>query len=179
MNIGFDLDNVFISLPPFVPSKIIDFFYKGKVNHELRYRIPSRFEQIVRVISHHPIFRPSINQNLDYLRDLSKTKNNKYYLVSSRFSFLKNRTNDLIKHHQLDKIFTAMYFNYFNDQPHEFKNKMIKKLNLDIFVDDDLQLLEYLADKNPKTKFFWLNRELSKPMNKNLFAINQISEIFN
>jgi hypothetical protein len=179
VNIGFDLDNIFINTPPIVPGEIIEWLYKEKSNGYLRYRIPSKLEQIIRIISHHPLFRPPIHANLNYLRSLGKTKKDKYYLVSSRFSFLENRTNDLIKQHQLDKIFTAMYFNYSNDQPHEFKNKMIKKLNLDIFVDDDLQLLGYLADKNPKTKFFWLNKKLSKNLRKNLSAVKQISEILN
>jgi hypothetical protein len=70
-----------------------------------------------------------------------------------------------------------MYFNYDNKQPHEFKNEIIKKLDLDILVDDDLQLLEYLTDKNPKTKFFWLNEKVSKPLKKNLFAIKYLSEM--
>jgi hypothetical protein len=178
MNIGFDLDKVFINFPPFVPSEIIDLIYKGKTNHELKYRIPSRLEQIVRIISHHPIFRSPIAENLEYIRKLNMKNKNKYYLISSRFSFLKNRTTDLIKRHNLDKIFNAMYFNYENKQPHQFKNEIIKKINLDMFVDDDLQLLEYLTNRNSKTKFFWLNNKISKPLKKNLFAIKHISEMF-
>jgi hypothetical protein len=70
-----------------------------------------------------------------------------------------------------------MYFNYNNKQPHEFKNEILKKLKLDMYADDDLQLLEYLTDKNPKTKFFWLNGKVSKPLKKNLFAIKYLSEM--
>ena len=178
MNIGFDLDKIFINLPPLVPSRIIDLFYKGKVNHELKYRIPSRTEQIIRIFSHYPLFRPPITKNLSYVKSLALANKNKYYLVSSRFGFLKKRTDNLIKRHNLDKIFNAMYFNYENKQPHQFKNEIIKKLDLDMFVDDDLQLLEYLIEKNPKIKFFWLNNMFSKPLKKNLFAIKHISEMF-
>lgn len=177
MNIGFDLDKIFINFPPFVPGKIIEWLYKEKVNRELKYRIPSRIEQIIRVFSHYPIFRPPIIKNIEYVRNLSLTKTNKYYLISSRFGFLKKKTTDLIKRYNLDKIFNVMYFNYANNQPHQFKNEMIKKLDLDMYVDDDLQLLEYLMDKNPKTKFFWLNNKISKPLGKNLFAIKNISEM--
>jgi hypothetical protein len=178
MNIGFDLDKIFINLPPLVPSTAIDLFYKEKTNHKLRYRIPSRLEQIVRIISHHPFFRSPITENLEYIKNINAKNINHYYLVSSRFGFLKKRTDDLIKKHNLDKIFKAMYFNYGNQQPHEFKNEIIKKLNLDIFVDDDLQLLEYLIAENPKIKFFWLNDKVSKQLKKNLFAIKNLSEIF-
>lgn len=178
MNVGFDLDKIFINTPPFVPSKIIDLFYKEKSNGSLKYRIPGRIEQIIRTFSHYPIFRPQIIKNMEYIKNLSLTNKNKYYLISSRFSFLKNRTSSLIKRYELDKIFNAMYFNYANNQPHKFKDEIIEKLNLDMYVDDDLQLLEYLTDKNHKTIFFWLNKKISKPLKKNLLAIRHISEMF-
>lgn len=179
MNVGFDLDKIFINFPPLVPSKIIELLYKGKPHAELKYRMPSRLEQIIRIFSHYPLFRPPIIKNMNYLKNLALANNNKYYLISSRFSFLEKKTTDLIKRYNLDKIFNTMYFNYENKQPHQFKNEIIKKLNLDMYVDDDLQLLEYLVDKNPKTKFFWLNKKISKHLNKNLFAIKHISEMFN
>ena len=178
MNVGFDLDKIFINTPPLVPSKIIDLFYKGKTNHELKYRIPSKIEQIIRVFSHYPIFRPPIIKNIEYVKNLSLTNTNKYYLISSRFSFLEKRTATIIKRYKFDKIFNEMYFNYLNNQPHLFKNQVIKKLNLDMYVDDDLQLLQYLIGKNPKTKFFWLNDKVSKHLEGNLFAIKNISEMF-
>lgn len=178
MNIGFDLDKIFINTPPFVPGKIIDWLYKGKPNGTLKYRMPSRAEQIIRLFSHYPLFRPPITENINYVKNLALVNTNKYYLISSRFSFLKKRTDDLIKRYRFDKIFNAMYFNYANNQPHKFKDGIIKKLSLDMYIDDDLQLLEYLIDKNPETKFFWLNNKVSKPMGKNLFAIKNISEMF-
>jgi hypothetical protein len=178
MNVGFDLDKVFINFPPLIPSGIIDLFYKGNVKHELKYRIPSKIEQSVRILSHHPLLRHPISKNLNYIKNLALGNKDKYYLISSRFNFLKKRTDNIIKLYDFDKIFNAMYFNYENRQPHLFKNEIIKKLNLDKFVDDDLQLLEYLTDKNPMTKFFWLNNEISKPLKKNLFAIKRISEMF-
>lgn len=178
MTIGFDLDKIFVNYPPFVPTKIIDWLYKGKPNGTLKYRIPSRLEQIIRILSHYPFFRPPITKNMNYVKNLALANINKYYLISSRFSFLEKKTTGLIKRYSLDKIFNAMYFNYENRQPHEFKNEIVKKLDLDMYVDDDLQLLEYLVDKNPKTKFFWLNNKVSKPLGKNLYAIKNISEMF-
>ena len=178
MNIGFDLDKIFINFPPLVPTKIIDWLYKGKPNGTLKYRMPSRAEQIIRIFSHYSLFRPPITKNMNYVKNLALANTNKFYLISSRFSFLEKRTSSLIKRYRLDKIFNAMYFNYQNRQPHEFKNEVIQNLKLDMYVDDDLQLLEYLVDKNPKTKFFWLNKKISKPLGKNLSAIKNISEMF-
>ena len=62
MNIGFDLDNVLIGTPPLIPQSIIERLYRIKTNGELMYRIPSKFEQIIRVASHHSTLRPAIKK---------------------------------------------------------------------------------------------------------------------
>lgn len=71
-----------------------------------------------------------------------------------------------------------MYFNYSDDQPHNFKNKVVEELKLDMYVDDDLQLLRHLASNNSKTKFFWFNKKINQKLSNNLFAISNLSEIF-
>lgn len=178
MNIGFDLDKVFIDYPPFFPSKVIDRLYKKKDNGVLVYRIPSKPEQIFRKATHFPMLRPPIKYNLDFLRSIPKDKN-KLYLISSRYKFLEGVTNDLVKRYELDRIFDGLYFNYENKQPHIFKNEVIKGLNLHLYVDDDLSLVNYVAKHNRNTKFLWLNyRGEDKPMEKNVESITRITELF-
>lgn len=175
MNLGFDLDKIFIDYPPFIPAELINKLYKQKSNGVLLYRIPSKPEQVFRIVSHHPFLRPPIVKNLDFVKKLSSNKKNKHYLISSRFSFLKNRTNTIINKYQFDKIFDAMIFNFEDKQPHLFKNQAIKKLNINRYIDDDLPLLEFIAKDNQNTKFFWLNNNQNKQLTINLFAIKQIS----
>lgn len=177
MNIGFDLDKIFIDTPPLIPKKIIEKLYKKKDNGVLLYRIPSRTEQIFRMMTHWDILRQPLKENLDFLESLPKD-NNKFYLISSRFKFLEKKTQTLIKKYNFDKIFSGMYFNFKNDQPHLFKNKIISDLKLDLYIDDDLSLLEYVAKHNPKTKFFWLDtkkdRTISAPNIKNISNLSEI-----
>lgn len=177
MNIGFDLDKIFIDYPPFVPDWLIDKLYKKGANGELSYRMPSKAEQILRLVSHYSIFRPPIKENIEIIKKLYRN-NNKHYLISSRFNFLKNKTEVLIKKHQLDKFFDGLFFNFKNEQPHLFKNNVIKKLKIGLYVDDDLQLLQYLSAKNSKVKFFWLNNNETRKLENNLFAIRKLSEMF-
>lgn len=178
MNIGFDLDKVFIDYPPLFPSKLIDRLYKKKDNGVLVYRIPSYPEQLLRKATHFPLLRPPIKTNLDFLKSIPK-KNNKLYLISSRYKFLKGITNQLIKRYDLDRTFDGLYFNYENKQPHKFKNEVIKGLDLDLYIDDDLSLINYVAKHNKQTKFLWLNhRNEDKPKEKNVYSINQLTEIF-
>jgi len=179
MNIGFDLDKIFIDYPPFVPDKLIDRLYKQKSDGVLLYRIPSKPEQILRIISHHPIFRPPLTENIKFVKELASKQenNNKYYLISGRFGFLKTETQIILQKYNLDKIFDEMYFNFNNKQPHFFKNEIIRKLKIQLYVDDDLPLLRFLVTKHPRAKFFWLNKKYKESLAKNLFAIRHLSEM--
>ncbi len=177
MRIGFDLDKVFIDYPPFIPDLLIDKLYKKKSNGTLLYRIPTKPEQILRNLSHLPVLRPPLNENIAFLQSISK-KNNKLYLISSRYGFLRKRTEALMKKYGFDKIFDKLYFNFENKQPHLFKNEVIKKLHLDLYVDDDLHLINFVARHNPETKFFWLYHSPKEhKMGKNVFRISKLPEI--
>lgn len=178
MNIGFDLDKVFIDYPPLFPPSLIDKLYKKRDNGVLLYRIPSYPEQLFRKATHFPFFRQPIKENLEFLKSISK-KDNKLYLISSRFKFLEGTTNRLVKRYGLDKTFDSLYFNFENKQPHLFKEDVLKKLKLDLYIDDDLSLLRHVAKHNPKTKFLWLNHaQRQEPLPKNIVAITKLSDIF-
>ena len=178
MNIGFDLDKVFVDYPPFMPSRLIDKLYKKRDNGVLIYRIPAYPEQLLRRVSHAPILRPVIKKNLRLLKSIPKNEN-KLYLVSSRFKFLEKRTERLIKRLGLDKIFDGLFFNYENKQPHIFKNDIIRSLNLDMYIDDDLSLIKHVAKTNPKTLFFWLNYEgVNHQITNNIFYQSRLDELF-
>lgn len=178
MNIGFDLDKVLINYPPFVPAKLIDLLYKEKSNGVLKYRIPSKFEQYLRLLTHLSILRPPITENIAFIKS-PKASNSKYYLISGRFGFLKGRTQNLIQKYNFSSIFNEMFFNFENKQPHLFKNEAIKKLKLDRYIDDDLPLLRFLSEKNPTVRFYWLNKNRDGELSRNLFAITRISDILN
>lgn len=176
MNIGFDLDKIFIDYPPFVPDIIFDKFYKKKSNGELLYRIPAKPEQFLRYLIHHPLLRPPIQKNLDFLYEFSKSKNN-LFLISSRFGFLETRTNELVKKYGFEKIFKGLYFNYGNKQPHVFKNGVIKELKIQKYVDDDFALVKYLAKENKNVSFYWLNPTENKKISDNITSITNLSQI--
>jgi len=144
----------------------------------LLYRIPSKVEQFIRIFSHHPFFRPPIIRNIEFVKSLTRMNKNKHYLVSSRFSFLKERAEAIIKKYEFDKIFDDMFFNFEDQQPHTFKDGVIRKMKIDRYVDDDLPLLEFVSKNNPKVKFFWLNKKVNKKLSSNLFAIKNLSEMF-
>lgn len=177
MNIGFDLDGIFVGLPPILPAWVIERLYREKDQKKLHYRIPGEIEKRIRVLSHASILRPPIQKNILFARNLSQNKKYTFFLVSSRFGFLKSQTEKIIKKYGIDTMFHKIFFNYDNEQPHVFKNRVIKKMKISLFIDDDIYLLRFLAKENPQTQFFWLNDSKDEKLTKNLSAITSISSM--
>lgn len=145
IRIGFDLDGVIIGKPFFVPAILMEMLVRDKSKRALSYRFPdSRMEIMVRVLSHEPFFRPPIKKNIKLIKELYKSKNYEIYVVSSRYSFLKDRTKQWFHYYNLHKFFKEIHINLEDEQPHKYKAKMIKRLKLNVFIDDDKPLLEYL-----------------------------------
>jgi len=189
MVIGFDFDKVFIDYPPFIPNSLVDFLYKGtsalkrkkakKVS--LHYRFPGAVEQRIRVFSHNSIFRKPIDTNINVLKKIVERKKEKTYLVSSRFSFLKLKTYMLLDKYSLNQYFDGIFFNFENKQPHIFKEQTIKKLKIDTYVDDDLDLSLHLASKLPYLKIYWVcgNKKTMTQLPNNVRPIKDLKELYN
>ena len=93
IRIGFDLDGVIIGKPFFVPQIVMEKLVRAKVDHQLAYRFPeNRLERLVRYLSHHPILRPPIRENIKLIKELYRSDKYELFVVSSRYSFLEGRT---------------------------------------------------------------------------------------
>lgn len=177
MKIGFDLDGIFIDTPPFIPRKLLERFYKTKRHGKMIYRIPSYPEQLLRKATHLPFLRPPIKENIAFLKSFPK-KNNKLFLISSRYNFLEGETKRFLKTYDMNQMFEGIYLNLENKQANRFKSDIIKKLELDMHIDDDLFLINFVAKENPKTKFFWFNNSDEKTLlANNVTKIAKLEEI--
>lgn len=177
MRIGFDLDKVFIDHPHYIPDTFISNLYRKSHTKTLIYRIPSKPEQILRLITHYHFFRPVLAKNIAFLEKLNITKTNVCFLISGRFGFLEKPTKKFTQTHHFDTLFKEMYFNFKNEQPHLFKKQMISKLDLEKYVDDDLELLHYLSNQLPSVMFYWLNNDIKRQIQKNMYAISSLEQI--
>lgn len=178
MKIGFDLDKVFIDYPPVVPDYLIDWLFKDHTKKDLAYRFPGQFEQWIRRFSHQAIFRSPIEENIAFVRELAKKRKHKLYLVSSRFSFLKEQTMKLLKKYGISELFYKMEVNFDDKQPHKFKEGVVRKYMFDMYIDDDLPLLRFLANRFPRIQFFWLSKKEEKTyQNGRIIKISKLSDL--
>lgn len=179
LKIGFDLDGLFVDKPPLIPRRLIEWLFRGS-SRNLHYRFPkTKLEKTIRKVSHHSIFRPQIKKNLEFLKKISQEKKYQLYLISARYSFLEERTHQWLKKSKIDNFFEKIFLNLKDEQPHFFKEKVIKDLKVDFFVDDDLPLISYLATALPRVKFFYLRRKGKEKKHQVVCLIESLSEIFN
>lgn len=185
MRIGFDFDKVFVDYPPLVPDRLVNYFYRygfhfrTKKNSRLVYRVPGKFEEKIRLLTHFSFLRPALSENVSILRKVAKDKKNRVFLVSGRFGFLKDKTDELLKRDRLERLFKGIYFNFDNGQPHTFKEKILRKHKISAYVDDDLELLRYLSAKLPFVTFFWITpRNDIVVRRKNIIKIKTLVDFY-
>ncbi|MFH1602055.1 MAG: hypothetical protein ABIB61_03815 [Candidatus Shapirobacteria bacterium] len=149
IRVGLDLDGVIINKPPAIPKSVIEWLIQSHTNHQKKYRFPkTKLEQWVRIKSHHWKLRRPLNQNLKMVQNLAKSKKHDIYFVSSRFSFLKQQTKNWFEHYFPKFNYKKVYINLKDQQPHLFKEEMIKKLKLDCYLEDDPRTISYLKSKS-------------------------------
>ncbi len=175
--IGFDLDGVFVGRPPFVPQNLIEWLYKDQKKKALAYRIPGFIEQKIRQLSHLSFVRPALKNNCEFLRNLKNNKKYHLYLISGRFGFLNNLTYSWLKKHNLTQVFEKIYLNSQNEQPHLFKEKMLRKVGVKIYVDDDFDSLTYLSNRFKNIHFYYYSESNTKIDIGNITAIDNLDKI--
>jgi len=177
IKIAFDLDGVIIDKPPFIPKKLLEWLFKGTKKDGLHYRFPAtKFEQWIRKLSHFWLFRPPIKKNIEFIKKLAKNPKYELYIVSGRYSFLEKETEIWLTKRGLGKILKKVYINVTDNQPHLFKEKILKSLKPQIFVDDDSFLTDYLVEKIPNQKIFYFS--LGKNLCKKTPQVSTLEEIF-
>jgi len=148
--VGFDLDGVLLYNPARITRPIISFIKKNvfgrKTDHF--YLPQSKIEQWFWCMFHKSSIFPA--SGIDEIKRLVKEKKIKAYIITARYSFLKDDFEKWLKKIKADQYFQGCYYNKNDEQPHIFKEKMIKKLKLDIFVEDNWDIVKHLKTKNEK-----------------------------
>lgn len=148
LKIAFDLDGVIVDKPPLVPKALLERLFKGGGSNKLHYHFPhSLLEQFIRKLSHFYILRPPIKNNISFIKEIAKNGQYELYVVSGRYSFLEKETETWLEKRKLKGLFKNIYLNKGNEQPHLFKEKILKEIKPDIFIDDDEAIVDYLCHK--------------------------------
>jgi len=152
LKVGFDLDGVILYNPARILRPLVylvkKLFFKKKLN---QFWIPQKNWQKTfwRLAHKTSIF---IAPGFDDIKKLVKDKKIKAYLITGRFSYLKDDLDRWLKKLKIDRTFSGIYYNQMDEQPHFFKERTVKKLGLDIFVEDNWDIVNYLYLRTSKVE---------------------------
>jgi len=164
IRIGFDLDGVILYNPIRIVRPIVTLAKKilFKKPEVFTYFPKSRFEQLLWTWAHKTSF--FVSPGFSKIKELAKDKNVEIYLITSRFSFLKKDLDKWLKRINSKKIFSRCFYNEKNERAHLYKRRLVNKLRLDFFIEDNFDIVNYLS-KTTKTKIFWIYNILDKHIN--------------
>jgi len=175
LKVGFDLDGVLLYNPARIFRPIIYFLKKYilKRRTDQFYYPKTKLEQLIWLFLHKSSLFPA--PGIEKIKELIKKKKIKAYVISARYESLKEDFLFWKKKIDPKNIFAGWYYNEKNDQPHLYKKKMIKKLGLDIFVEDNWDIAKYLKTIK-KTKVFWIYNLLDRGI-KYQYKFKNLKEI--
>lgn len=161
LRVGFDLDGVLLYNPARIVRPIISwvkrtFLRKNKLGF---YYPTSPVEKIMWKLFHYSSIYNA--PGIEEIRRLVKEGKIEAYLITARFGFLGNSVLRWVKKNKLENTFKQVYFNAKDEQPHLFKERMIKQLKLDAYIEDNFDIVSHLSKKTP-AHIMWIYNILDK-----------------
>ena len=179
LKVGFDLDGVILYNPIRILRPFAHKFLKplkASVLHQKKdsfYYPNSPVEKLLWQLVHKTSFR--VNTGYEELKKLAKNKNVELYLITGRYGLLKKEYESWLRKIDAEKVFKKCFINSDNRQPDDFKGTMIKKLKLDIYVEDNWDIIEKL-NHHTGANILWMtnlaDRSIPYP-----FKFNDLKEV--
>jgi len=155
LRIGFDLDGVVLYNPARIirrPVTMIKHLIVPK--KEKQFYIPhSKPEKALWHMLHWSSFM--VSPGFETIQAMARKGLIEPYIVTARYSFLRKDFEYWAKRLNFRVHFKGHFMNDKDEQPHEFKERMVKELKLDMFVEDNLNIVEHL-NKTTSCEVLWI-----------------------
>ncbi|MCA9372067.1 hypothetical protein KC726_04165 [Candidatus Woesebacteria bacterium] len=156
LKVGFDLDGVLLYNParivrPFIAHVKKQFFPQEKTTfHIPQGEIEKRLWEFLHLSSFF------ISPGFTDIKELVQLKKIDGYIITARYSFLQGNFETWKRKLEAKRWFKASIMNSSNMQPHLYKEKMVKRYNLDYFIEDNWDIVKYLNKTCKHTSVFWI-----------------------
>ncbi len=162
IKVGFDFDGVLFYNPTRLLRPFTSWIQRTLLGRkETHFYIPQHpFLKKIGSYLHKTSFRPNIG--FKHFIDLVKDPRYEIYIITARLSFVKENLHKLLAKHgvKVENIHT-IYQNIHDEQPHIYKERLLKQLNLDHFVEDNWDIVKHLT-KTTKTRVIWIYNLIDK-----------------
>jgi hypothetical protein len=160
LKIGIDLDGVILYNPARLIRPVVSGFKKLVLKRgKTKFFIPKKpiHQWLFRLFHKSSIF---VAPGLDTLQDLTANRKVSAYLITARFAFLKKDLDKWLVKINSDSLFQKCFYNEHDQQPHQYKAALIKKLNLDVFIEDNWDIVKFLEELRIKgehhARVYWI-----------------------
>lgn len=163
LRIGFDMDGVLLYNPSRIFRPLISCSKQVHLlpRKEMEFYHPeSRLEQFLWWLVHKSSFKPAAG--FAELEQLAQSEQLELHIVSARFACLQTDTKQWLQVLNRRGIFTSYNFNDSDEQPHLFKQRKIEELDLDYFIEDNWDVVSYLATAQSKTQVWWISNIMDR-----------------
>jgi len=147
LRVGFDLDGVILYNPARIIRRPVTIVKRLIIPKELgHFYVPkTKPMQMVNRLMHKSSFM--VAPGFKEIIKLAKKDHIEVYIITARWNFLKDDFETWMKKLHVPVHFKSYHMNEKNEQPHEYKERMIHKLGLDVFVEDNLDIVRHLEKK--------------------------------
>jgi hypothetical protein len=94
-------------------------------------------------------------KGVEELKILANNPRYEFHLITGRFDFMKPDLYNWLEKNGLRNLFKTINVNVDNAQPHIFKERMIEKLAINYYVEDNLDVVLHLTSR-VKAKIVWI-----------------------
>lgn len=154
--VGFDFDGVIAYNPARVARSPISFIKAHVFGvHTVKFFVPKNaFERAFWSLAHETSMFPSLG--ITHLKRLVREGRIEAHLVTSRFGFLEPNLKRFLVRWGLDNTFTSVTMNHHEEQPHLFKERIIRSKKFAYYVEDNWDIVSYLGTKRLPTEIHWI-----------------------
>lgn len=160
LKLGLDMDGVILYNPFRIARAPIDFIDKlltKKKNLSFPYPQTEFTRMLWRFAHLSSLF---VAPGYEKVKELVAKEKIDGYIVTARYNFLKNDFEKWLVKLDAHNHLINCYHNENDEQPHLFKERMIEKLEIDVFIEDNWDIVQYLntafKKKKKKLRVFWI-----------------------
>lgn len=154
LRVGFDLDGVLLYNPARIARPLVSFIKRHILKRKgTTFFIPQTplHKLIWKFFHYSSLF---VDPGVKHIKDLISQNDIEAYIVSGRYGFLVDDFEKWLQKMETESYFKNALHNKDNQQPYLFKQKVIKDLDLDVFIEDNWDIVQKL--QGSRTKIFWL-----------------------
>lgn len=160
--VGLDFDGVVAYNPARLARLPISLVKKHILHtHDVTFFVPKTpLQRSLWALAHESSLFPA--KGAAMLRMLTSERIIEAHLVTSRFAFLQPNLEAFLKRWNLLSCFTSITLNTKEEQAHMYKERIIRKLKFDHYVEDNWDIVSHLDASHLKTDIHWIYNILDR-----------------